>query len=334
VDSLCSKKLEVPRRNSQGSFSEQDQTVIIFDWDDTLFPTTYVRSDLGLSLKIPLKDQRIDEKLKAEVAKKLAACAQKVEQLLRFAVNFGKVIIVTLARHPWVVNSCEYFYEGIGSLLEELDVKVVYAQRAEQVDYNKLKMMSDIDEEMYWSRMKGRAIAQEVRNFYMQYPGQSWKNVISIGDSDFERIGTKFATEEYMRKRKIFDAALPQGSPSPPGVQSNLARVTVEANVQGHLYRVRTKTFKLVDQPTVEELLVELNMCKKWLPLMVKLDDGFDVDINNLEDPSQIQAIEGILRGNQDLLVDSQEIAWRCSAAEDSEEIQQGSQYGKPRSGS
>merc|ERR1719352_1345969 len=49
------------RRNSQFMFSSQRQTVIIFDWDDTLFPTTYVRDDMELNYEQPMKDQQIDD---------------------------------------------------------------------------------------------------------------------------------------------------------------------------------------------------------------------------------------------------------------------------------
>ncbi|CAE7243575.1 unnamed protein product [Symbiodinium necroappetens] len=56
------------RRNSQAFFADKAQTLLIFDWDDTLFPTTYVRDDLDLSWNKPLKDQSLTW------AEKAAAC--------------------------------------------------------------------------------------------------------------------------------------------------------------------------------------------------------------------------------------------------------------------
>eukprot|EP00929_Paragymnodinium_shiwhaense_P102796 TRINITY_DN6602_c0_g1_i1.p1 TRINITY_DN6602_c0_g1~~TRINITY_DN6602_c0_g1_i1.p1 ORF type:complete len:609 (-),score=161.59 TRINITY_DN6602_c0_g1_i1:203-2029(-) len=280
-------------RNSQRCYNTREQTIIVFDWDDTLFPTTYVRTDLELSLKLPLKDQHIPMETKNEAFNFLGQCAEQVEQLLRLAAGFGKVVVVTLARAPWVTNACEYFYGDTAKLLKALGVKVVYAQQGEQVDYDKLKMMPDTETERYWSHMKGKAISREVRDFYSQYEGQTWKNVISIGDSDFEREGTKFATEEYLRERGINSTIA--GSP-----KNNFA--TIQAEVNGHFYKVRRKTFKMVDQPTVEELLVEVDMCRKWLPMMVNLDDGFDVNLDDLEDAAQIEAIEETLRGKQPTL--------------------------------
>lgn len=63
------------------------------------------------------------------------------------------------------------------------------------------------------------------------------------------------------------------------------------------MYKVRTKTFKMVDEPTIEELTVEVEMLKAWLPLMVKLDSSFDVNLNNADDPEVLQSIEKTLRG-------------------------------------
>ncbi|CAE8583384.1 unnamed protein product, partial [Polarella glacialis] len=43
------------RRNSQIDFSSPEQTIIILDWDDTLFPLTYVRTDLHLDPNVALQ---------------------------------------------------------------------------------------------------------------------------------------------------------------------------------------------------------------------------------------------------------------------------------------
>ncbi|CAE7261185.1 unnamed protein product, partial [Symbiodinium pilosum] len=201
-------------------------------------------------------------------------------ELLKSACSFGKVVLVTLARAPWVSESCKNFYVSVGRLINQLKVPIVYAQEGIQVDYNKSQMSSDEEIERFWSTVKGKAIARECRQFYSQYEGQSWKNVISIGDSDFERLGTQSAMEDYMKER---------------GIEQDGQLV----DVGGHMYKVRTKTFKMVDEPTIEELTVEVEMLKAWLPLMVKLDSSFDVNLNNADDPEVLQSIEKTLRGEK-----------------------------------
>jgi len=258
-------------------FAHPSQTFIVLDWDDTLFPTTYVRDDLGLCWQTPMRSQRLESREKAEITRNLQKCADSCCALLRAASRCGKVVLVTLAKNPWVKVSCENFFQSVGALIQELDVPIIYAQEGQQVDYDKSEMSTSEDIERFWSGVKGKAIAKELGEFYSQYDGQSWKNVISIGDSDFERLGTQQATRGYMKQTGISRSK------------------TIE--VSGHVYKVRTKTFKMLDQPTVEELTVELAMLQKWLPLMVGLDNSFDVNLNDLEDPVTLRRIERTLRG-------------------------------------
>lgn len=272
---------KINRRNSQFMFSMKMQTVIIFDWDDTLFPTTYIRDDMELNWQKPMKDQRIDFKEKAEITMKLDKCAQNVIQLMKMACGLGKVILVTLAKTPWVTQSCTNFFSKVGDLIEDLEVPIVYAQTGIQVDYDKMAMASCEEIEKYWSGIKGKAIANQVKQFYSQYEGQSWKNIISIGDSDFERLGTQAATAEYMKQTGL-----------------RKSRGDTELEVDGHIFKVRTKTFKLVDQPTIDELTVEVSMLQKWLPLMVKLDTSFDVNLSDVEDTQELKKIYKLLRGS------------------------------------
>eukprot|EP00931_Biecheleriopsis_adriatica_P074671 TRINITY_DN4867_c0_g3_i1.p1 TRINITY_DN4867_c0_g3~~TRINITY_DN4867_c0_g3_i1.p1 ORF type:complete len:263 (+),score=45.33 TRINITY_DN4867_c0_g3_i1:56-790(+) len=242
---------------------------------------------MDLAWRRPIKDQHISPRLKEEITKNMDQCAENVVELLNCANKLGKVVLVTLAKSPWVKESCRCFYPSVGKLIEELGIPVIYAQEGvHQIEYNRSQMQSDEEIERFWSAMKGRAIANACVNFYSQYEGQSWKNVISIGDSDFERLGTQIATEEYMKETGIN-----------LGDQKEQNGSIMEGIVGDHVYKLRTKTFKMVDQPTIDELTVEVEMLRAWLPLMVKLDSGFDVNLNNADDPHVLRSIERTLRG-------------------------------------
>ena len=80
-DLLIQAGSSLGRRNSQAFFSSKSQTLLIFDWDDTLFPTTYVRDDLDLAWNRPLKDQDLTWAEKNEIGKKLEQCASHVPYL-------------------------------------------------------------------------------------------------------------------------------------------------------------------------------------------------------------------------------------------------------------
>jgi len=269
---------KLSRRSTQHLFADPSQTFIVLDWDDTLFPTTYVRDDLNLCWQTPMKNQRLQAREKNEITRNLQRCSDRCCSLLEDACASGKVVLVTLARSPWVDVSCANFFPAVGEFIKANEIPVIYAQECEEVDYDKMAMSSNSAVEKHWAQVKGRAIAKQLQEFYSQYAGQSWKNIISIGDSDFERLGTQQATQDYMKQTGISRAK------------------TVE--LKGHVYKVRTKTFKMLDQPTVEELAVELALLQKWLNLMIRLDNSFDVNLSDLEDPAVLRRIERTLNGS------------------------------------
>ncbi|CAJ1365109.1 unnamed protein product, partial [Effrenium voratum] len=267
---------QLGRRSSQEFYAEKFQTMIVLDWDDTLFPTSYLRDELRLSWLKSWQDQNLAPKQKEEVASRLAICQTKVVDLLTQATRAGKVVLVTLARKPWVADSCRNFFPAVGQAIAELEVPIIYAQEGVSIDYN--KMCSNTELERFWSGVKAKAIARECKSFYSQYDGQSWKNVLSIGDSDFERIGTMLATKDYMEQTGI--------ETSPSG----------QAVVDDHVYKVRTKTLKMVDQPSIEELSTQLGLLRTWLPNMIKLDSDFDLNLN-AADPNALRRMAAVLRG-------------------------------------
>mmetsp|Transcript_2156 Transcript_2156/g.5464 ORF Transcript_2156/g.5464 Transcript_2156/m.5464 type:complete len:508 (+) Transcript_2156:77-1600(+) len=275
-------KMLMAKRNSQGAFADPTQSIIIFDWDDTLFPTTYVRVEKSLKWHKPLQQQAIKPREQQMIAAKLGECARHVCTLLKMANEYGKVVLVTLAKNPWVTTSCKNFYPQVLQVIEQLQIPVIYAQEGVSVDYNKTSMMADEELELFWSGMKGKAITREVDKFYSQYEGQSWKNIISVGDSDFERLGTRRAIAEYMEDKGLDPLASRQMWQAEAGVTQ--------------MIKVRTKTFKLVDQPTVDELTTEVTLLEQWLPLMVTVDKTFDINLEDMEGPPHMWGIEEKLR--------------------------------------
>lgn len=113
----------VPPRRSHME-SSPDGPVVVFDWDDTLMPTSFVMEKV-----IPLyRDQPVPEG--ALHYDKLAAHANIVRRMLRSARQVARVAVVTLARRPWVSMSGALYFpgeEGIEELLACLEIPVYYA---------------------------------------------------------------------------------------------------------------------------------------------------------------------------------------------------------------
>merc|ERR1719215_333746 len=101
-------------------------------------------------------------------------------------------------------------------------------------------------DEMAPRRWKEVAFKQELDGFYNQYAHQSWKNVISIGDSIFERDAVR----------------------------------RVVLNRPSAKRKCRTKTAKLLDEPTIEELIAQVRVIHDALGLMVQYDGNLDIEID------------------------------------------------------
>lgn len=196
MSSMFKAKPSLRRSQSQSDYAEPSQTALIFDWDDTLFPTSFLIHRCKLNGLSRLQDQLVHPEMKAALALSLSTLAAEIVALLRLAGTCGRVILVTLARPHWVKVSCMYFMPRVWEVIREQNINVVYAQEGIQ------PKEPECLEEFRYARMKARAITKELEDFYSQYEGQSWKNVISIGDSHNERLGTMEATEVYLSRKQ------------------------------------------------------------------------------------------------------------------------------------
>merc|ERR1712050_671200 len=99
-------------------------------------------------------------------------------------------------------------------------------------------------------------------------------------------------SQEYMRSKGMIENSSTGGALDEPAV-GRVSRVEVD----GHVLKVRTKTFKMLSEPTISELNAEVELLQKWLPRMVELDNSFDVDLSALDSQQVIQGIEDKLSG-------------------------------------
>eukprot|EP00931_Biecheleriopsis_adriatica_P037698 TRINITY_DN21627_c0_g1_i12.p1 TRINITY_DN21627_c0_g1~~TRINITY_DN21627_c0_g1_i12.p1 ORF type:complete len:632 (-),score=132.00 TRINITY_DN21627_c0_g1_i12:103-1944(-) len=263
------------RRNSQSTFDQNSQTVIVLDWDDTIFPTTWIRKDLGLNWKESIREQTHPSPARDEVEEVLEHLSNTVEVFLREACKLAHVFIVTLATSGWVETSTRNFMPRLGGLLRELEIKVLYARtfipEASVQEYATKAFKSCEDEADFWTHAKAVAMQHEFETFY-KATDSSWKNLISIGDSDFERLGLLTVIDKHVRSLSQDSEVSEQG----------LALELITSS--GHLHRVRAKTLKMLDCPSCHELIAELNIFALWLPHIIKKDRGLDIELTTSDD--------------------------------------------------
>mmetsp|Transcript_92866 Transcript_92866/g.194081 ORF Transcript_92866/g.194081 Transcript_92866/m.194081 type:complete len:387 (-) Transcript_92866:94-1254(-) len=284
------------RRNSQQSYADRMHTSLVLDWDDTLFPTTWVREDCKLDYRFHLHDQpdlgpgERRDTIESFLQKHLV----KVQEFLVEAASLANVFIVTLAKRGWVDTTMNNFMPGLATFVKENAEKVIYAQEfADEEEVTRhLTQAAHMDPEKvaeFWTRVKGDAISKELDEFHSKHD-VSWKNVISLGDSDFERYGTLAAGQEYMRR------AMEGGALSPESSKHTAQGVSKD----GHLKRLRVKTVKMLDKPTVLELTAELNLLRRWLAHIVRRDSGFDLEIEGTDDDNVLNELHRQVTGEEE----------------------------------
>lgn len=165
--SLDLTPLSCKSTDSSMEYAHPNQTVIIFDWDDTICPSTTCMRQHGLSV--------MGERPTGELEARLEALAQEARILLEVAFTLAdKVVVVTNAEEGWVDLSCRAW---LPSLLDTV-AKCEVASARSQFE------PTGVTSPAGW---KTRAFENVIDRFYQRYPNQSWKNIISIGDAPHER---------------------------------------------------------------------------------------------------------------------------------------------------
>lgn len=167
--------------DSQAMFADKAQTIIIFDWDDTLCPSTWLHQ---LDYSLPSEN--------AGAAKKLESLAHKVVNLLSLASVLGQVVIVTNAKRPWVKTMCNRHMPGLKEILEQ--ITVIYALEGVRMP-NPVPQDPEAFKRVF-TTTKVQAMRNAVTSFYSRYPNQSWKNIVSVGDAWFEHNAVRQVAQE------------------------------------------------------------------------------------------------------------------------------------------
>jgi len=96
-----------------GTYSED--RVIIFDWDDTLIPSTWLK-----------KNGFIIDSYASEITTEMIRMCKSVEPhvlaLLEVAKTYGKVLIVTNGTKSWVEMSTRLFFPNISNIILSLTI--------------------------------------------------------------------------------------------------------------------------------------------------------------------------------------------------------------------
>lgn len=232
-----------------------DMPLILFDWDDTLFPTEHIRKMIGFRgwTADGTAPPPISEDSPHYAA--LAAHAELLERVLAGARQVGRVAFVTLSVRPWVMTSAACFLPGINfdEIIKDLDIPIFYArEHVPRVAAQHMTVEGGVGVCPY-TIAKRYAIKHCLASVY----GKPTRplHVISVGDSETER-----------------DAAWE--------VLWDLARPGPSESRKYHI----CKTVKFANEPTLEQLGNQLELLNSWLPRMLRYNEDFDLNMEDGED--------------------------------------------------
>lgn len=179
ISKLISKNVWNPNMKPK-----QHNSLIIFDWDDTLLPTSFLTPGGVFNEDITLSESEQDKMLKLE---------QSVLTLLNETVEKGNVYIITNAGKGWVEYSAKRFYPSIVDVLSK--IKIISARG----EYEKI----------YPGNSRQWKI-QAFLNLLNYVDVKLVTNIICIGDSLFEMeagriLASKF-TEAFIKTIKFREA--------------------------------------------------------------------------------------------------------------------------------
>lgn len=146
-------------------------TLIAFDWDDTLLCSTFL-SSCGLRLDS-------DPAKVKELESQLTELSHSIISVLSLALQYGPVTVVTNAETGWVQLSCQKFIPLVLPMLNKLTI---------------ISARSTYEASFPDSPLKWKYYAFQERIAALSINSKKEKNILSFGDSHVEREAVRAVT--------------------------------------------------------------------------------------------------------------------------------------------
>jgi hypothetical protein len=234
------------------------RTLLIFDWDDTLFPTTWLRQ-MGLSLD-GSGPQPAGTQL--DQLRSLAGSATRLLEVARdqAEASGGKVLLVTNAERGWIEQSCARFLPDLATALQGLQLVSARSDFAEEEPQAAAALLAaGADAEAAPSEWKRRA---------------------------FEREIGAFCRPEEERRRAAEEGEQQQTSTANRACSAQVISVGDSLHEQKALFHAakasplfRPKSVKLMERPTVEQLQEQHQLLVGCLWDLSAQEEEFDIEV-------------------------------------------------------
>jgi len=165
------------------------ENLVVFDWDDTLFPTTWLRVH-------GLLDE--DAVITPEQDERLQALADAVAATLEAAKRRGGVAIVTNAQEGWVQTSCEAIMPSLQVHLA--GVRIVSARSRHE--------KPGVFAPTTWKCLAFEELVHEFYGAFAEPDVALRRNIVSLGDAEHEMEALKWVaagTECHAKNLKFVE---------------------------------------------------------------------------------------------------------------------------------
>jgi hypothetical protein len=158
----------------------KSNSIIIFDWDDTLFPTYHLNNNNIIGNIIP-----------SDFQDNLNILSNIIINILDNALTLANVIIITNAQYEWIDYSSNIYLPQIYEYLNSKNIEKIsardYCNDNLLIDdkiidnyFEYYDLYSSAGESLLWKKIT-------FQNYFIN--NKFYNNIISIGDSECERFG-------------------------------------------------------------------------------------------------------------------------------------------------
>lgn len=171
--------------NKKNLHIDSDNTMIIIDWDDTLYPTTWI-VDNNIDLT--------DPKSRYKYMKHFEHLDDHLSAVLHHMKTLGEVIIITNALPAWI----------------DLSVSVLPKTKQCLVDIDIISARSRYQEHTKMADWKKHTFMDELKK---RLKKQNYHNILSLGDAEFEHnalvnlYGLESMPHKYLKSIKFIKSS-------------------------------------------------------------------------------------------------------------------------------
>jgi len=251
--------LDTTHNHGDAEWQRRENVLFMLDWDDTIFPTTWLATKPWFRNWIREKGspESIGE-IDPEDLEHLNALDMAAHEFISWMNSRSTLMCITLSQRPWVEMSMKAFMPRLAQLWQECEISVHYAVE---------EYVATPSRQGFWcqkpsgagglegtvlelhmrSNRKRKVMERVLRRFYRKN-NNCWLHAVSVGDGLAERDALQ-------------EISMTHQNPAPES---------------GEPRRFRVKTIQMIEDPSCEHIKMQLEVLKKWTQVIIHSDQDMD----------------------------------------------------------